>query len=168
MGDLGELLIILCGLGFGCIGSLLVLALLLFRFTGLGAMLPAMSMFNALSPDGKEDDDDDDPRYKRKRGKISQRRLQSRGQVEDPDFDAAIARHRDGTGKRKPGRRGSGSMLSRSQSAFDETPDTDRHRGLRSNPSRPRRDTRRSSRDSSDDEAFGGMMDDDGDGYADF
>jgi hypothetical protein len=95
MQDPALALVAICGFSVVCIGLIVIVGLLVLRFTGrtLGGFLGEGGITGALnSLSGANDPDDDDP--------ISNRRRRSpttnlRAKAQSLDFDAAVARYKD-------------------------------------------------------------------------
>jgi hypothetical protein len=158
MNSLGDYVIAFCGFGVVCCGAG-VLALLAFgKLTGATMLFPALTMFSSMLFGEKENtQDNEDPDYRRPRRKGGARDFRARAQAAKMDF---------GAGSRKPKRDSASPIAPRNFGDSDADDDFDRP-SLRSNRNRPGRDMRRSGQDSADDEVFGGMFDEDGDGFPD-
>ncbi len=165
MNDLGNLLLALCGFGVVCCGSVALALFLLARVTGQAILLPVMAIFEGVLGGGRKDGDQDEIEYRPTPGRRPRRDFQTRKQRSlEQDFDAAVAQYKGSSGKRKRGEPLPPTPESQPGDGFDPINPPD----LRG-PSIPSdRDTRRGSRDADDDEAFGGFMDDEGDGFPDF
>lgn len=164
--DLGNILLALCGFGVVCCGSVLLVFLLLGRFTGRTMLLPAISMIGNMLLSRRDDNEsDEDKREFRPSRPSSLDMFDAKRQDLDAQFDAAFEQH---AGEQPPTagiiRPPDSSGTLRSKTPDDHFDDFEAP-SLRG---RPRRDTRRSDRNDSDDEIFGGVLDDDGDGFPDF
>lgn len=159
MDSLGDYLMAFCGFGVVCCGGGALLLFVLMRFTGLGMMFPAMNMFSGMLFGEKENAEENvSPEHRPKRKGLSRfQSFRARAQAAKADFEPGA--------KGKRGESRSARMAARDFSESD--PDPYDSPGLRSNRNRPRRDLRRSGHDSAEDEVFGGMFDEDGDGFPD-
>lgn len=193
MGDLLNNIVAICGFGALFCCGFIVAGFLLLILTGRAIVIPAVIAFgtqlfggvaagalgNFSNPfgggDGGSTDDDDGPLRADKGLSASERVRRRREQFGDSEGSLAPDRRRDDPFDIPPPGQGGSSRRGPigGDSAPDSTPSADdilgpprRPGGLRSNPNSPRRDTRRTERN--DDEIFGGMLDDDGDGHADF
>lgn len=189
MGDIFQSVLTICGFGMlsCCALGFGVIALLL--FSGRAVMIPAVlalagqivtgvlggavGLVSGSDDRGRAarraddgDDDDDAGRPRSERGlSASERLARRRARFEQQRGGTSPAADDDWLAQRDPRRGRVGDDFSTPDAPdigdFGPPPHS-----LRSNPNRARRDTRRTER--TDDEVFGGMLDDDGDGHADF
>lgn len=129
-----------CGLALVVVGLIAAVAIWIFRRSGV-------DLFDTLGAAGEifGGDDDNEPvsaRGESRRG--ASRKANLRAQAESLDFDAAVSRYTASSDSAPPG----------SAARHDEQS--------------PIRRRRRSDRGRTDDEIFGGMLDEDGDGTIDF
>lgn len=174
--DLLGVLLPLCGLAVICGGLLLVGGFLVLRATGFNFG----SIVDMITGGAGSDDDDDDPEF------APRKRTSLRDRAASLDFDSTVQKY-SGTGAASNANRAQ-SLADRYKSAnFGDTPSSDStaasplsgsaardasggfvqedRQGSVSDDSL-RRQLRRGRR--SDDEAFGGMLDDEGDGIIDY
>jgi hypothetical protein len=189
MGDVGNILVAGCGIGVVCCGSVLLAGIIMTRVLGRAVMLPViMPVISALGGQllgfGKDSgvDEEFEPPRKRKRRPIDAGAFSASAQSERDSFDEALARRRGGGGSfdaqssalpKRPSQSGLGSELSGGrlnksnflENAEDNFTESNDPPSLRSD---RRSRGRRRSPDDKDDEIFGGMLDDDGDGFSDY
>lgn len=166
MDSLGDYVLAICGFGVVCCGAGVLALLALGRLTGATMLFPALTMFSSMLFGEKENAQDDQAiEYRQPRPRGISRTFRDRVRAAKQDFDTAVARQEGNRGKSKRDSLSS-QIAPRDFSSDDYDDDFDRP-SLRSNRNRPRRDLRRSGLDSADDEVFGGMFDEDGDGFPD-
>lgn len=189
MGDLGNILLAVCGVVALCTCSLGLIFILALRVLGRSALMAFMPLLiSFMNNRGLRNDDDDDvitPRAQ-SRGRPSADSLRSRAQSLDfdsrdqdsysaqsgtlPPPPSDLSRNRfGGQGANQPpsgSRPLPGRPLDDNPLGPVDVPSLrGRSRGI--SPDEPPRRARRGS-NANDDEVFGGMLDDDGDGHPDF
>lgn len=157
MNDLGSVVLAFCGIGVVCGGALGLLLFLVARFTGGSLFISAIATVGNLFWNNDEVDEGYDLEGRAERRPGVRTRLKDKRQAMDLDFESAVARHQSGDPNEPL------------------PPDTDPPAtpSLRNSPEPPplgnrppRRDRRR--QEFHEDEIFGGMLDDEGDGYPDY
>ena len=190
--DLQNILVTICGVGCVCMGGVALVLMVGFRFFGGAVLTPiitaAGSLFGGLFGGGKEEDELEEEISRIQKRDVP-RSTDFRARAQSMDFDSQVAqklnqqREEFSDNSDPYGAQSAGVPLDkvdpRVQGNDDDIqvppPDRSDDVGLRPpnipslrNPSnRPFRDRRANRNDARDDEFFGGMLDEDGDGYPD-
>ena len=154
--DFGAVLIAVCGLTVVLVGLILFGILFLVRKSGIDLFDTMGAMTEVF---GGNEDGGPEPQTRRGR-----RDLRSRAQ--SLDFDSALARH---TGQAPPSAVNAAQQATPPPLDLDSpAPGLDGRRDRRDSDTRASLRRRRRERGDQDDEIFGGMLDEDGDGRIDF
>jgi hypothetical protein len=151
MNDISPILLAVCGILIIALGLIVVGGLLMYRFLRFNIFRMAMGYFMQHQGDALESDPQIAP---------MQRSHNLRAKAEALDFDAALARH-----SKDP-------HSPSTQEAKPQTSAADAFEGFKSADHVPSANgtgaSKRRRRDRNEDEIFGGMLDEDGDGDIDF